>query len=108
MYGEDVRRRVEALRWYHTIDLGQGIVTRGVDDTPLRLDLDVMELSPERVETFDVVLFLGVLLRVSSLVGWSFVWVWSWISSSMGAGSFLCWFFRGLRVVPPPAVFSYF
>ena len=37
MYGEDVRRRVEALRWYHTIDLGQGIVTRGVHDTPLRL-----------------------------------------------------------------------
>jgi tRNA (mo5U34)-methyltransferase len=136
MYGEDVRRRVEALRWYHTIDLGQGIVTRGVDDTPLRLarldlplsfagrtvldvgawdgffsfdaerrgasrvvatdhyswhglgwgtsdgkagfklarevlgshvedvDLDVMELSPERVGTFDVVLFLGVLYHL--------------------------------------------
>ena len=136
MYGDEVRRRVEALRWYHTIDLGQGIVTRGVDDTPLRLarldlplsfagrtvldvgawdgffsfdaerrgasrvvatdhyswhglgwgtndgkagfelarevlgshvedvDIDVMELSPERVGTFDVVLFLGVLYHL--------------------------------------------
>jgi tRNA (mo5U34)-methyltransferase len=147
MYGEDVRRRVEALRWYHTIDLGQGIVTRGVDDTPLRLarldlpssfagrsvldigawdgffsfdaerrgasrvvatdhyswhgpgwgtndgkagfklareilgsrveddDIDVMELSPERVGTFDVVLFLGVLyhLRHPLLALW---WTW--------------------------------
>ncbi len=33
----DLQPRVAALRWYHTIDLGNGIVTRGVDDTPLRL-----------------------------------------------------------------------
>ncbi|HET7218523.1 MAG TPA: DUF1698 domain-containing protein [Vicinamibacterales bacterium] len=130
---DDLRSRVEQLRWYHTIDLGQGIVTRGADDTPVRLarldlpasfagasvldigawdgffsfeaerrgaarvvaadyyswhgggwgskagfelartalaskvedvDIDVMELSPERVGTFDVVLFLGVLYHL--------------------------------------------
>jgi tRNA (mo5U34)-methyltransferase len=33
----DLRARAEALRWYHTIDLGSGVVTRGVDDSPLRL-----------------------------------------------------------------------
>jgi tRNA (mo5U34)-methyltransferase len=132
----NLRARVEALRWYHTIDLGHGLVTRGVDDTPLRLasldlpaslagrsvldigawdgffsfeaerrgasrvvacdhyswhgvgwgtgngkagfalarealgsrvedlDVDVMDLSPERVGTFDVVLFLGVLYHL--------------------------------------------
>jgi tRNA (mo5U34)-methyltransferase len=132
----NLRDSVEALRWYHTIDLGHGIVTRGVDDTPLRLsrldlpaslagrtvldigawdgffsfeaerrgaarvvaadyyawhgvgwgtnegkagfqlarqslnsrvedlDIDVMDLSPERVGTFDVVLFLGVLYHL--------------------------------------------
>ena len=27
----------DALRWYHTIDLGHGVVTRGVDNTPVRL-----------------------------------------------------------------------
>ena len=24
--------------WYHTIDLGHGVVTKGVDDTPVRLN----------------------------------------------------------------------
>jgi len=133
---DELRERVNALRWYHTIDLGQGVVTRGVDDTPARLarvhlpeslsgrsvldigawdgffsfeaerrhasrvvatdyyawhgvgwgtgegkaafhlarevlgsrvediDVDVMDLSPERVGTFNVVLFLGVLYHL--------------------------------------------
>jgi tRNA (mo5U34)-methyltransferase len=130
---ETLRSEVSALRWYHTIDLGHGVVTRGVDDTPLRLarldlpaslagrtvldvgawdgffsfeaerrgasrvvaadyyswhgpgwgskagfnlargvlgsrvedvDIDVMDLSPERVGTFDVVLLLGVLYHL--------------------------------------------
>ena len=133
---EDLRSRVAALRWYHTIDLGHQIRTPGVDDTPLRLarldlpaslagcsvldigawdgffsfeaerrgasrvvaadwyswhglgwgtaqgkagfelarealgshvedfDIDVMDLSPERVGTFDVVLLLGVLYHL--------------------------------------------
>lgn len=130
---QDLKARVEAIRWYHRIDLGGGIVTKGVDDSPQRLarvqlpqslkglsvldigawdgffsfecerrgaarvvaadyyswhgsgwgtkagfnlarevlgsrvediDVDVMELSPERVGTFDVVLFLGVLYHL--------------------------------------------
>ena len=132
----DVRTRAEQLRWYHTIDLGHGVVTRGVDNTPERLarlrlpesfagrsvldigawdgffsfeaerrgaarvvasdhyawhgtgwgtgqgkagfdlartalgssvedvDIDVLDLSPERIGTFDVVFFLGVLYHV--------------------------------------------
>jgi len=136
MSSASVRSRAEAIRWYHTIDLGDGVVTKGVDDTPLRLgrldlpasfeglsvldigawdgffsfeaerrgasrvvatdyyswhglgwgtgagkagfelarealgsrvedlDLDVMDLSPERVGSFDVVLFLGVLYHL--------------------------------------------
>lgn len=128
--------RVSALRWYHTIDLGHGIVTPGVDDSRVRLmrlalpeslaglsvldigawdgffsfeaehrgasrvlaadwyawrgpgwgtgrgkagfelarevlgsrvedlDIDVMDLAPERVGMFDVVLFLGVLYHL--------------------------------------------
>ena len=129
----DLQQRVASLRWYHTIDLGNGIVTSGIDDTPLRLsrlglpasfagqtvldigawdgffsfeaerrgaarvvaadyyswhgggwgtkagfelaratlgskvedvDIDVMDLSPERVGTFDVVFFLGVLYHL--------------------------------------------
>jgi tRNA (mo5U34)-methyltransferase len=131
-----LQARADALRWYHTIDLGQGVVTRGADNTPLRLarldlpaslsglsvldvgawdgffsfeaerrgasrvlaadhyswhgqgwgtangkagfelarealgsrvedvDIDVMELSPERIGTFDVVLLLGVLYHL--------------------------------------------
>lgn len=130
---DDLQARVAALRWYHSIDLGHGIVTPGVDDTPYRLarldlpssltgksvldigawdgffsfeaerrgagrvvasdyyswhgagwgtkagfelarralgsrvedaDVDVMDLSPERVGMFDVVLFLGVLYHL--------------------------------------------
>jgi tRNA (mo5U34)-methyltransferase len=131
-----LRQQVEAIRWYHTIDLGHGVVTKGVDDTGLRLaridlpesfagstvldigawdgffsfeaerrgasrvvaadyyswhgvgwgtkdgkagfelaraalgshvediGIDVMDLSPDRVGTFDVVLFLGVLYHL--------------------------------------------
>jgi tRNA (mo5U34)-methyltransferase len=133
---DELQQRVNALRWYHTIDLGQGLVTRGIDNTPERLarvrlpeslsgrsvldigawdgffsfeaerrraarvvatdyyawhgvgwdtgegkaafrlarealgsrvedvDVDVMDLSPERVGTFNVVLFLGVLYHL--------------------------------------------
>lgn len=130
---EDLRSRVAALRWYHTIDLGNGIITEGVDETPYRLarldlpasfagrtvldigawdgffsfeaerrgasrvvaadyyswhgsgwgtkagftlarealqsrvedvDIDVMDLSPDRIGTFDVVFFLGVLYHL--------------------------------------------
>jgi tRNA (mo5U34)-methyltransferase len=127
---------VEPIRWYHTIDLGGGIVTKGVDNSRYRLDrlslppslsgrsvldvgawdgffsfeaerrgasrvvasdyyswrgvgwgtengkagfefartalkskvedldIDVMDLSPDRVGTFDLVLFLGVLYHL--------------------------------------------
>lgn len=130
---QDLKSRVDAIRWYHTIDLGDGVVTPGVDDTPRRLarvrlpaslagltvldigawdgffsfecerrgaarvvaadhyswhgsgwgtkagfnlarealgsrvediDIDVMDLSRERVGTFDLVLFLGVLYHL--------------------------------------------
>ena len=37
MTATELEKRVAAHRWYHTIDLGNGIVTRGVDDTPVRL-----------------------------------------------------------------------
>ena len=37
MTPDELRTQVDALRWYHTIDLGHGVVTKGVDDTPLRL-----------------------------------------------------------------------
>jgi tRNA (mo5U34)-methyltransferase len=132
MNREDLQARAEALRWFHTIDLGHGVITKGVDiSQPERLarlrlpddlsgrsvldigawdgffsfeaerrhaarvvasdyyawhgtgwgtgqgkaafqlarealgsrvedvDLDVMDLSPDRVGSFDVVLFLG-------------------------------------------------
>jgi len=131
-----LRAKADSLRWYQTIDLGQGVVTHGIDNSPERLafihlpsdlsgrsvldvgawdgfcsfeaerrhaarvvatdhyawhgtgwatgqgkagfqlaraalnsrvedlDLDVLDLSPERVGTFDVVLFLGVLYHL--------------------------------------------
>jgi tRNA (mo5U34)-methyltransferase len=31
MAREDLRRRVEEIRWFHTIDLGNGIITQGED-----------------------------------------------------------------------------
>jgi tRNA (mo5U34)-methyltransferase len=133
---QELRKRVAALRWYHSIDLGHGVVTPGVDNSPERLarahlpadlsgrsvldigawdgffsfeaerrgasrvvasdhyawhgqgwgtgegkagfllarsalasrvedvDIDVMDLSPDRVGTFDVVFFLGVLYHL--------------------------------------------
>jgi tRNA (mo5U34)-methyltransferase len=138
---DDLRRRVADIRWYHSIDLGNGVVTPGADNTAFRLprlglpsslagksvldigawdgffsfeaerrgaarvvaadyyswhgvgwgtgdgkagfrlakealgskvedvDIDVMQLSPERVGTFDVVLFLGVLYHVPDPLG---------------------------------------
>ena len=131
---EDLRARVAEIDWYHSIDLGHGVITPGADDTPARLKrlrlprdlagktvldvgawdgfysfeaerrgasrvlavdnvewvgkgwpsgrqgfdlarevlgsavedrvIDVLELSPETVGTFDLVLFLGVLYHV--------------------------------------------
>ena len=37
MPGDDPRSRVGGVRWYHTIDFGQGLVTAGVDDSAYRL-----------------------------------------------------------------------
>ena len=34
---ENLRRKVFARRWFHRIDLGHGIVTPGVDDSPMKL-----------------------------------------------------------------------
>jgi tRNA (mo5U34)-methyltransferase len=136
MRSEALKGQVEEIRWFHKIDLGGGIVTRGVDNSPVRLqairmpddlsgqsvldvgawdgyysfeaerrhasrvvatdsyawhgvgwgtgngkagfelartalgsrvedvDIDVMELAPDRVSSFDVVLFLGVLYHL--------------------------------------------
>src|SRR5262245_7304082 len=30
---DELQRRADALRWFHTIDLGQGVITKGVDST---------------------------------------------------------------------------
>jgi tRNA (mo5U34)-methyltransferase len=136
MNRDELQAKVDALRWFHTMDLGQGVVTKGFDAVPeqrlarLRLpnlsgrsvldvgawdgyfsfeaerrgaarvvasdyyawhgvgwgtgngkagfelaravlhsrvedvDVDVMDLSRERVGEFDVVLFLGVLYHL--------------------------------------------
>src|SRR4026209_289227 len=37
MNRDELQRRANALRWYHTIDLGQGVVTRAAATTPERL-----------------------------------------------------------------------
>ena len=29
---DSLQSRVDAIRWYHTIDLGSGVVTRGIDN----------------------------------------------------------------------------
>jgi tRNA (mo5U34)-methyltransferase len=34
---ESLRREVAAIKWWHTIDLGNGIVTPGIDPSPARL-----------------------------------------------------------------------
>ncbi len=137
MNKQDLQTKADALRWYHTIDLGEGVITRGVDNSPERLarlslprdlsgrsvldvgawdgffsfeaerrhaarvvatdhyawhgagwgtgqgkagfqlartalnsrvediDIDVMDLTPDRIGAFDVVLFLGVLYHRS-------------------------------------------
>ncbi len=33
----ELKRRVSEIQWFHTIDLGHGIVTQGVDNTPEKL-----------------------------------------------------------------------
>ncbi|HVC19283.1 MAG TPA: DUF1698 domain-containing protein [Vicinamibacterales bacterium] len=135
---EDLSSSVEAIQWFHTIDLGNGIVTKGIEESPVRVtrlglpdsfagrsvldvgawdgfysfeaerrgasrvvaadwfcwngpgwgtkqgfelarrtlrsrvedvDIDVMDLSPERIGMFDVVLFLGVLYHLRDPLG---------------------------------------
>lgn len=37
MTPDELKREVDAIRWFHRIDLGQGIVTPGLDDTQAKL-----------------------------------------------------------------------
>lgn len=129
----ELRAQVDSLSWWHTIDLGEGIITPGIDDSPRKLErlhlpsdmtgksvldigawdgffsfeaerrgasrvlamdsyawngstwgskrgfelarqvlgsevedmeMEVLDLSPEKVGTFDIVLFLGVLYHM--------------------------------------------
>ncbi len=133
MDADEIREGMGTVNWYHTIDLGHGLTTPGVDDTPKRIallelpddlsgwsvldigawdgalsfeaerrgasrvlatdsfcwsgegwgtkdgfefarkaigskvedqEIDVLDLSPERVGTFDMVLFVGVLYHM--------------------------------------------
>jgi tRNA (mo5U34)-methyltransferase len=48
---EEIRERVGAIRWFHRIDLGNGIVTPGLDDS--RWKLDWLQL-PERLDGLSV------------------------------------------------------
>jgi len=134
MFPEEIKSRVQELRWHHTIDLGHGIVTPGQDNSPRKLArlklpesfagqsvldvgawdgffsfeaerrgaqrvlatdsyswdgshdwgdkrgfdlakavlgskvdekvIDVLDLAPEQIGTFDVVMFLGVLYHM--------------------------------------------
>lgn len=133
MTREELQQQVAAIRWFHRIDLGDGVVTPGLDDTPAKLqrlrlpesfagrtvldigawdgffsfeaerrgasrvvaadsfcwsgdgwgrkagfelarralnskvedrEMDVLDLAPETVGSFDVVFFLGVLYHL--------------------------------------------
>jgi tRNA (mo5U34)-methyltransferase len=48
---DELRRRVDAIRWFHSIELRPGLVTPGHDDTRARVDL--LRL-PERLDGLEV------------------------------------------------------
>jgi tRNA (mo5U34)-methyltransferase len=49
-----LREAVDSTRWYHTIDLGHGIVTKGVDDTPARLETLALPPSFAGLSVLDI------------------------------------------------------
>jgi tRNA (mo5U34)-methyltransferase len=58
MNTDELRKRVEALRWYHSLDLGDGVVTKGVDNSRerlarLRLPEDLSGLSVLDIGSWD-------------------------------------------------------
>ena len=54
MNADDLRRRAAAVKWYHTLDLGQGVVTQGWEDTPIRLARLDLPQSCEGLTVLDV------------------------------------------------------
>jgi hypothetical protein len=50
----DVQATVDALRWHHTIDLGNGVVTKGVDDTPAKLKRIGLPADLSRKSVLDI------------------------------------------------------
>jgi tRNA (mo5U34)-methyltransferase len=47
---ESVRQRVNSYRWFHRIDLGDGVVTPGLDDSPAKLQsLELPSLAGKTV-----------------------------------------------------------
>ena len=37
MNRDELQAKADALRWFQTIDLGHGVVTKGIDNSPERL-----------------------------------------------------------------------
>src|SRR2546427_8484701 len=51
---EQVRREVQAIQWFHRIDLGNGIITPGGDDTTHKLEAIRMPTRLDGMTVLDV------------------------------------------------------
>lgn len=50
----EIQRRADAIQWYQTIDLGGGVVTRGKDNTPARLERIALPARLDGLSVLDV------------------------------------------------------
>lgn len=51
---ETLKKEVAKVRWFHTIDLGNGIVTPGVDDSPSKLKILGLADDLSRMSVLDI------------------------------------------------------
>lgn len=51
---EDLKNQAEQIRWYQTIDLGNGITTKGADNTPVRLKRLAMPANLQGQTVLDI------------------------------------------------------
>lgn len=85
---DELAWQVESLRWYHTIDLGHGLITHGIDDTPKKLLRVHMPASLQGKTVLDIGAWDGFFSFEAERRGASRVLATDWFTwKGMGWGS---------------------
>lgn len=102
---DELRREVATRQWFHTIDLGRGVLTPGSKDTPSEVAVmgmpdDLTGMSVLDVETYDGFYAFEAERRGAERVVATDSWTWNWPGSHARRNFELAHEVLGSRVEP--------